>query len=117
MFRRENKILEIFKLFIQKSAILYFRNKFSTELDLPIMMIHSSSPDLYTVPGAGLHSHHTAPCGEHCVTVAVVGGVVCLRQQVSIDEEGSTVRLPRSHRGKQAVAQSPCSRHRHSEDP
>ena len=64
MFRRENKILEIFKLFIQKSAILYFRNKFSTELDLPKMMIHPSSPDLYTVPGAGLHSHHTAQEGK-----------------------------------------------------
>ena len=82
-------------------------------------MIHPSSPDLYTVPGAGLHSHHTAPGGDHCVTVAIgiVGGVVCLKQPVSIDEEASNVQVPRSQRGKHAVAQSPCSRHRHSEDP
>ena len=74
-----------------------------------------SSPDLYLVPGAGLQSHHTATCGAH-IAILAVGVVFCEEQQVTIDEEVAEVILPALHRGPHAVAKSPGSRHRHSED-
>ena len=99
-----------------KSEILHFWNKFSTIQNFIIVIIHSISPDLDPVSGTGLHSHHTAACGAHHASLAV-GAVACLPQPDTIDVEEAVVSIPALHLGIHAEAHSPCSRHRHSEDP
>jgi len=81
-----------------------------------ILSLHCSSNELYCVPGAGLQSPHTAAGGARVLSAAV-GAVFCLVQHVTIDVEECIVTLPAVYIGLQAEAQSPGSRHRHSEDP
>ena len=97
-------------------TILHFRNKFCTIQNIPIVTIHSSNLHLNLVPCAGLQSHHTASSGEHLVTLAE-GEVKCLAKLVTIDGEVAVVTLVGAHLGPQAVANPPCSRRGHSEDP
>ena len=80
------------------------------------MTIHSSSPNLNLVPGAGLHSPHTASSGAHYATGAP-GEVSCLEQLLTIDVEEAVVPVVAVHLGIHTIGYSPCSRHRHSEDP
>ena len=75
---------------------------------MEITTIQSSNPEINGVPRTGLQSNHTATGGV-CPANVDVGGVFCLLQFFTIEEEEDYVPTPGLHFGLHAEVHPPGS--------